>query len=156
MPIYENQCGECRRDYRYLVRQVAHHQAPACPQCGGVRMTRVLSRFAAPKGGTQAFGESAGPNGGAPSNHEDMPPGMENLMAEAAGMDENDPRAMGRFMRKMAEQTGEPVPPEMHEAIRRLESGEDPDKIEEQMGDAFGDKGGGPPAGGDDDLLYDG
>ena len=51
MPIYEYQCGECRRVFSFLVRQVAHHQAPACPQCGGVRMTRVLSRFAAPKGG---------------------------------------------------------------------------------------------------------
>ena len=86
---------------------------------------------------------------------DDMPPGRESLLAEAEGMDEDDPRAMGRLMRRMAEETGEPMPPEMQEMVRRLEAGEDPEAIEEDMGDVFGEDGGGGLGGGDD-TLYDG
>lgn len=55
------------------------------------------------------------------------------------------------MMRDLAGQTGEPVEPEMEEMIRRLESGEDPEAIENQMGE----DGPGPAPGGDD-TLYDG
>jgi len=66
------------------------------------------------------------------------------LMNEMAGLDENDPRAMGRFMRKMAAESGEDLGPEFGEMVGRLEKGEDPDKIEQDMGGMFGDD----PAGG--------
>jgi hypothetical protein len=58
---------------------------------------------------------------------------------DMAGMDENnpDPRALGRMMRKMTEATGQKMPGEMEQMIRRLESGEDPEKLEEEFGDAF-------------------
>lgn len=158
MPIYEYQCEKCGRTFNFLVRSVTSHKPPACPKCGVGLMTRVLSRFAAPKrAGKKSRDEAPRADGstpGMPSGGPELPPGMENLMAEAEGMDESDPRAMGRFMRKMADQSGDPVPPEMHEMIRRLESGEDPEKIEEQMGDVLGDEAGGGPGGGD--TLYDG
>jgi hypothetical protein len=68
---------------------------------------------------------------------------MERVMAEMerdmAGMDENnpDPRALGRMMRKMTEAAGQKMPVEMEQMIRRLEAGEDPEKLEEEFGDAF-------------------
>ena len=49
-------------------------------------------------------------------------------------MDENDPRAMGRMMRRMAEMTGEKIDGEMEEVVRKLEEGADPEALEEQMG----------------------
>ena len=54
------------------------------------------------------------------------------------------------FVRKYNGATGMPIKHEMEEALRRLESGEDPDKIEEEMGDVleqdpFGE-GNAPPA----------
>jgi hypothetical protein len=66
----------------------------------------------------------------------------------------SDPRALGRFMRKMAAQTGEGMGEEFDEVVGRLEKGEDPDKIEQSMGDLFG--AGGPPdgmGGPDDDYT---
>ena len=39
------------------------------------------------------------------------------------------------MMRKLYESTGMKLGDKMEEAIRRMESGEDPDKIEEEMGD---------------------
>jgi hypothetical protein len=71
---------------------------------------------------------------------------MESLLS---GVDEKDPRSMGRAMRRIAAQAGEPMDEEMDEVVRRLEAGEDPDKIEERMGGEGG-------AGGSDDALYDG
>jgi hypothetical protein len=71
------------------------------------------------------------------------------LLDEMANLDENDPRALGRFMRKMAEQSGEDLGPEFEEVVGRLEKGEDPEEIEKRMGDIFGDEMGGP----DDDLA---
>ena len=53
--------------------------------------------------------------------------------------DENDPRAMPRMMRKMMDTTGMPMNEGMEEAIRRMEAGEDPDRIEEELGDVFDD-----------------
>jgi len=71
---------------------------------------------------------------------------MMRLAAEMESMDENDPRAMAHAMRKMTEIAGEPVTPAMEEMIRRLEAGEDPEKVEEELGDALeeemGDEGG--------------
>jgi hypothetical protein len=63
-------------------------------------------------------------------------------------MDENDPRAMARAVKKMTELAGEPVTPAMEEMIRRLEAGEDPDRIEEDLGDALEDEMDGAGGGG--------
>ena len=61
------------------------------------------------------------------------------LSGEMEGMDENDPRAMARFMRKLSDATGMNLGP-MEEAIRRLESGADPEQLEAEMGDLFDDE----------------
>jgi hypothetical protein len=62
---------------------------------------------------------------------------MMRFASELEGMDENDPRAMAAAVRKMTEIAGEPVTPAMEEMIRRLEAGEDPEKVEEELGDAL-------------------
>ncbi len=67
------------------------------------------------------------------------------MLNELGGLDENDPRSLGRFMRKMASETGEEMGPEFNEIVGRLEKGEDPEKIEQSMGDILGD--GGAPDG---------
>jgi len=66
---------------------------------------------------------------------------MERLMEEMAPhLDENgpeDPRQMAHLMKKMFEMTGAEPNDAMIEAMRRMEAGEDPDKIDEEMGDAL-------------------
>jgi hypothetical protein len=64
---------------------------------------------------------------------------MAEMQSEMAGIDESnpDPKALGRMMRKMTEATGQPMPKEMEQMIRRMEAGEDPEKLEEEFGDAF-------------------
>jgi putative FmdB family regulatory protein len=144
MPIYEYQCDQCRKVSNFLVRNVSAHQPPACPKCNHPKMTRWLSRFAAPKRGAPKD-ESAPSSAPRPESMPDM--------AGLEGLDENDPRSMGRVMRKLAQEAGEPMPPEMDEMCRRLEAGEDPEKIEEEMGD-LGEEGLNSGGAGDD-TLYD-
>ena len=160
MPIYEYECARCRKVSGFLVRNVQAHRAPPCPKCGKGKMSRVLSRFAAPKaskgggGGDAAEPPAAGlgPDGPGSMGMDDGAgdlPGLEGL----EGVNENDPRSLGRFMRKMASDAGEPVDAQMDEVLRRLESGEDPESIEEKMGDALESPEGGP--GESEDKLYD-
>jgi hypothetical protein len=64
---------------------------------------------------------------------------MMKLMSAAESMDENDPRQLGSLMRKMSDLSGEKLDGEMEEAVRRLEAGEDPEKIDAAMGELFGE-----------------
>lgn len=60
------------------------------------------------------------------------------------GVDENDPKSMATMMRRMSSEMGEDMGPEFHEAVDRLEAGENPDDIESAVpglgsgGDASG------------------
>jgi hypothetical protein len=51
---------------------------------------------------------------------------------------ENDPRALGRMMRKMGQEMGEEVGPEFDEVIDRLEAGQSPEEIESALPDLGG------------------
>jgi hypothetical protein len=59
------------------------------------------------------------------------------------GLDEDDPKSMARWMRKMSAEAGEDMPPEFDEVIDRLESGQSPEEIEESMPDLAEGMGGG-------------
>jgi len=52
-----------------------------------------------------------------------------------AGLDENDPRSLARWMRKMGREMGEDLGPEFGEMVDRLEAGESPEDIENSMGE---------------------
>ena len=56
--------------------------------------------------------------------------------------DENDPRSLGRWMRKMSAETGEDLGPEFDEVVGRLEAGENPEEIEKSMPELMGEGGG--------------
>jgi hypothetical protein len=53
-------------------------------------------------------------------------------------LDENDPRSIGRWMRRMSAEMGEDLGDEMTEMVDRLEAGESPESIEESMPDLAG------------------
>ncbi len=162
MPIYEFLCPGCNRIFAFHSFRVDTEKVPTCPRCGGSDMRRVPSRFgiAAARAKEEAARDRTedGDRGGPDLDDPRVEREMMRLVSEMEGMDENDPRQMARVVRRMAEITGEPVTPAMEEMIRRLEAGEDPEKVEEELGDALdeemGEEGG---AGGEptyDDGLY--
>lgn len=64
-----------------------------------------------------------------------MEQALAGLMREAEHVNEDDPQQMAKLMRKFAGKTGLNLGGAMEEAIARMEAGEDPDRIEQEMGD---------------------
>ena len=46
MPIYEYACMDCRKVVSVLVKRIGDDAEPACPQCGGGGLRRLVSNFA--------------------------------------------------------------------------------------------------------------
>jgi putative FmdB family regulatory protein len=177
MPIYEFACHRCRSIFQFFARRVGDRKVPACPKCGRSEMERVLSRFAVARSSKTSDKETSAPdNEPSPAGGSDAPDlgdpfakmspaqqaraerEMFRLMEHAESLDERDPRQLGAFLRRMTEIVGAQGGPEMKEAIRRLEAGEDPEKIEEEYGDLLGMGGEGESGGGEysyDEGLYD-
>lgn len=120
MPIYEYRCPDCRRRVSLFFRSFSDIQDdPACPRCGGKHLRRVMSRVAVVRSEEGRLDDLADP-------------GM------LDGLDEDDPKSMARWMRKMGSEMGEEMPSEFDEVISRLESGQTPEQIEEAMPDLAG------------------
>jgi Flp pilus assembly protein TadB len=56
-----------------------------------------------------------------------------------SGLDEDDPKSMARWMRRMSREVGEDLGPEFDEVVGRLEAGESPEDIEAALPDLGGD-----------------
>lgn len=133
MPIYEFYSPDNNKLYQFLARSLAYQdKVPLCPDNAAFKMERRVSPFA-------VIGKAKEDTGDDPFAGIDDAR-MEGFMAEMerdmSGMDETnpDPRQLGRFMRKMTDLMGDKTPPELREMVKRLEAGEDPEKLEEQFG----------------------
>lgn len=134
MPIYEFYCSDCHTVFNFLSRSVNTTKRPACPKCGKARLARKVSSFAISKGRTETEGDDEGlPD----FDERKMEQAMAAIAQEAEGMSEEDPRQMARLMRKIYDSTGLQLGEGIEEAIRRMEAGEDPEKIEEELGDVM-------------------
>ncbi|SRR5690554_2990782 len=132
MPVYVFRCLDCKRTVQLTYSFSEYESAsPVCPHCGSEKLRRRIGRVAVAKS-------------------EDAR--MDSLMDESAlaGLDEEDPRALGRFMRKMSQEMGEDLGDEFGEVVDRLEKGQSPEEIEESMPELADDLGGG--GGGFDDF----
>lgn len=116
MPIYEYRCADCKRRVSILWRSLAEAQTAEarCPRCGGTRLSRLVSRVAVLRS------EEAR---------------LDDLMdADSLGdLDENDPKSIARWMRKMSKELGEDAGEEFDEVVARLEAGQTPDEIEQEV-----------------------
>jgi putative FmdB family regulatory protein len=135
MPIYEFYCPDCNRIFNFLSRRIQTDRSPDCPKCGRRSLERKPSVFAVSKGRAEGSEDTGGPMPDLDESR--MEQAMSALAGEAEGLDENDPRQAARLMRRMFDATGMPLGSAMEEAIRRMEAGEDPETIEEELGDAL-------------------
>jgi putative FmdB family regulatory protein len=132
VPIYEFYCADCHTVFNFLAKRPVIRKRPSCPKCGRPKLDRQISRFAISKGRPEP--DQSGPP--MPDLDEaQMERAFAEMASDAEGLDEDDPRQMAVVMRKLYERTGLNLGKGMEEAMRRLEAGEDPDKIEEEMGD---------------------
>jgi putative FmdB family regulatory protein len=148
MPIYEYACPKCRVIFNFLSKRTNPDRLPVCPKCGNKKMTKQMSRFAMSRGLKEPVAKSES-DGAEPPMPDFDDPRMERAMMEMEQdmehLDENNPKHMAHMMRKMKDlMPPGTMPKELDVAIKRLEAGEDPEKIEEDMGDVLGDFMGGP------------
>ncbi len=145
MPIYEFYSPDNNKLYQFLAPSMSYRdKMPRCPDNSAFRMERRMSRFA-------IVGKAKEETADDPFAGMDETK-MESFMAEMerdmGTMDETnpDPKQLGRFMRKMTDMMGDRTPESLQEMVRRLEAGEDPEKLEEQFGGIDGEGEEGPAA----------
>ncbi|MDA1273176.1 MAG: zinc ribbon domain-containing protein [Verrucomicrobia bacterium] len=144
MPIYEFSCPKCRVIFSFLSKRIQTDRLPTCPKCGSKKMTKLMSQFAALSGSGTAepSGDTDMGDKGPMPDFDDarVMRAMGEMERDMAHLDENNPKHMAHMMRKMKEILPSGVMPKgLDVAIKRLEAGEDPEKIEEDMGDVLGD-----------------
>jgi len=98
VPIYEYDCQGCRRRVSLLIRTLHGGEAPRCPRCGSSELSRLMSRFATVKSEDARLDAMSDP--------------------ESFGdLDENDPRSVAQFVKKMGSEMGEDLGPDLDEAM---------------------------------------
>lgn len=129
MPIYEFYCKNCHTIYNFLSKTINTSKIPLCPKCSTPHMTRQTSIFA-----VTGRASEEGNDTDLPFDESKMEKAMAMLEREAGSINEDDPRQAANLMRKLTDMTGMELGPGMAEALKRMESGEDPDQIEAEMG----------------------
>lgn len=107
MPIYEFRCSACRKRTSVFVRSITSSVSPSCEHCGSSQVSRLFSRVAVLR------------------SEEDLGSGFDE--SSLGDIDENDPRSVARWVRKMSREMGEPLDAEMEADLERMEAGEMPD-----------------------------
>jgi len=113
MPLYEYRCLDCKKRSTILLLSLAHQVSVVCSHCSSTRIERILSRFASPKSKEARLDALTDPS---------------NL----AGMDENDPQSMARFMKTMGEEMGEDLGDDFSEDMNS-----DPGSMESEGNDTL-------------------
>jgi putative FmdB family regulatory protein len=136
MPIYEFYCPDCHTIFSFLSKAVNTTRRPSCPKCGRKKLSREISMFSM----TGRAGETEDELGDLPIDESRMEQAVNALASDAEGINEDDPRAAAQLMRKFSNMTGLEFGESMENALHRMEAGEDPEKIEEEMGDLMEDE----------------
>ena len=118
MPIYEFRCNRCQRRNTVFTRSIGAPLSPVCEHCGSTDLSRLVSRVAVLHSEDDAFS------------------GLDE--SSLAGIDENEPRSVTRWVRRMSRQMGEPLDAEMQVDLDRMETGEMPeDTAQDEADDTF-------------------
>jgi putative FmdB family regulatory protein len=129
MPKYEYRCLDCKRRFDVFFTFSEYGTKPVvCTHCNSENVQRKIGRVRVARSDESRIESMADPE-------------------SMAGLEE-DPRALGRMMRSMSREMGEEMGPEFDEVIGRLEAGQSPEQIEQDLPDLGGaDDTGGMPGG---------
>jgi putative FmdB family regulatory protein len=117
MPTYDFICNNCNQRFEVFLTFAEYGKKPVtCAHCNSKKVRRRMTRVRIAKSEESRMDSMA-----------DDFSGFEGL--------EDDPKAMGRMMRKMGREAGEDLPPEFDEVVNRLEAGQSPEEIEKEVPD---------------------
>jgi hypothetical protein len=106
-----------------------------CPKCNKEPLERLISRFSFLKGT-----EEKDDMGMSEMDETKVQRALSLLEREAEDMNEDDPRLAAHLVRRLFDATGMNLGSGIEEALRRMEAGEDSDKIVEEMGDILSEE----------------
>ena len=119
MPIYRYQCLNCKKRFEvFLSYQEYGANKVFCPHCKSEHIQRRIERVRVAKSEESRL----------------------DALTDTSSLEglEDDPRALGKMMRKMSNEMGEDVGPEFNEVVDRLEAGQSPEDIEKAIPDFEG------------------
>lgn len=124
MPFYEYRCHDCGRNVTLFFDSYAAYDVaePVCTHCASPNLLEIIGRVTVARSEEARLDALADPGA-------------------LGDLDENDPKSLGRLMRRMSKETGEDLGSEFEEVVSRLEAGEDPESIENSMPDLGADTG---------------
>lgn len=117
MPIYEFRCAACRKVSSVFQRKISENPTAVCSHCGSADTRRLVSQF--------AFHRS----------FDSRLDSLDDSMLD--DIDENDPKAMAEWARRMGDQMGGDLPPDFDQMVDRMAAGEMPDDGMDAGGDDF-------------------
>lgn len=120
MPTYDFICNDCNQRFDVFLTFAEYGKKTVkCSLCGSKNVRRRLTKVRIAKSEESR---------------------MEAMADDFSGFEglEDDPKAMGRMMRKMGKEMGEELPPEFDEVVDRLEKGQSPEEIEKEIPDLGG------------------
>jgi putative FmdB family regulatory protein len=104
MPIYEFLCRDCGRKMSALVLSRARIEEVRCKRCGSANLEKLFSRFATVKSEEARLDAMADPS-------------------SIGDLDENDPKSVARWMKKMGREMGEDFGDDLDQAIEEEMAG---------------------------------
>ncbi len=123
MPVYQYRCLNCKKRFEIFLSYKEYGvKSVSCPHCHSDQVQRRIGRIRIAKSEESRLESLSDPSG------------LEGI--------ENDPRALGKMMRKMGNEMGEDVGPEFDEVVDRLEAGQNPEDIEKAIPGLEGGAGG--------------
>lgn len=125
MPIYEFRCADCRQKTTIITLSVKDAVDPVCSRCGGRNLAKLVSRVAVRKSEESRVESLARPS-------------------SLAGLDENDPKSVARWMKTMGREMGEEAGEDFDEEVDKA--------MEEAEREKEAGEGGGPEGGEGEDL----
>ena len=124
MPNYSYRWSDCRKRFEVYMTYNEYGTRPVtCPNCGSTNVVRRIGRVRFTRSEESRLDSLADPS-------------------DLAGL-EDDPKTLGKMMRRMSREMGEEMPPEFDEVVDRLEAGQSPEDIESALPDLAEPGGGG-------------
>ncbi len=120
MPIYEYRCRRCRGRFSVLTLHPNQETGAECPRCHSTDVQRLISGFATVRSEEEHIESLADP-------------------AMLADVDENDPKSIARWARRMQRTMGEELGEDLDQMIDEMEAGNWEDEAGEGAGNPGGD-----------------
>jgi putative FmdB family regulatory protein len=116
MPIYEYQCNNCGKVSEFLIIKTDEAFIPQCKRCKSKKMTRVLSRARVIRSEESRMESLADPS-------------------KWGGFDENDPKSMAKWMKRMGKEMGEEIGEDVDKMVDEAMEKERASKSDEGLED---------------------